>query len=938
MLHLVSGLAVTVATTKSPRRDASVNVWVPFANGTEGFIKDLKLVNPIQAQEIRACIVREVACSTEFNPLEPCRTIQLPGQFEASTSCTTNGALCGFHCWPSNHTPDYGYSFTRRFTMLGPYPQQPIPIEALPEYDVQEILLDGRELLEKPPTPAEHFQKIVNRIDFTKSYDGSCRSDVTESSGKSAARGSLKMWNVVRETSRMALTEINALVDILAVLKEEKYLSVFPVATDPPDLNPAIFLVGKKQALAAASEILLKGTERLRRRHAEVADARSRTTSSANNSSDRSKTASTLESFHKTLMQLRQEWRLKLHQNTIIGDVSLRAIGSRFRESGNFEVRESDMVALQKSNNSGTNDMEVSGSVEVVFSRSVEALLNNTVGSGLLTVEIHETGTDSGPVHLWDCVFNANSGTSSELTTRSSSAEKLSQRERLLRTQRLLACREILHTLSFEAFSSKSRLCDSSCFATQDRVIANLLPGVQLTISLETRPPPSDSLEIELEESKPLLTTKPTSSSKSDGNNRVHVALTLSLQLNRLLAAQHRVVWPNLASLPTSACGAVQIPARNRAAGAHALHASHFNPSGSDVSAFSIAVASVAGFAGPATAAWSTHNIVHRSTTGPGDRSDPTVMATQRLPSASITQDRLALFTEWGTLQTCSGMSSSAIQQSTVGPAGSQIPYDDSVYGTSKVASVEHLLHRKKADDGAIQSVLGSTSSLLDRIVAISRHYFLRNRVFDLLVDFVQNSPIRVIVHWDGLNTALVTSARICFYAVNYDAYRSWIGLTVTHTGMCLFYPDPPRSCYVGMDFSRLRMLLRHQVVYTQLYFLDVLITKILGWTRLGNNPFSGIADLEDVGDAPVVVKLFASPSGRTFVCLWASGSTALRLFVSDRAPASLDHLGSIQSRASARTDSCRLASQGFREVHLRSVRGGIHDVARIEAVMTSLP
>ena len=97
----------------------------------------------------------------------------------------------------------------------------------------------------------------------------------------------------------------------------------------------------------------------------------------------------------------------------------------------------------------------------------MEALLNSTIGSGWLTVAIHETGADLGPVQLWDSVFNDDIGNPAEQFTRTSSVNKLSQRERLVRTQRLLACREILHTLSFEAFSSKGRLCDSSCFATQ---------------------------------------------------------------------------------------------------------------------------------------------------------------------------------------------------------------------------------------------------------------------------------------------------------------------------------------------------------------------------------------------------------------------------------------------------------------------------------------
>ncbi|VDP93390.1 unnamed protein product [Echinostoma caproni] len=264
--------------------------------------------------------------------------------------------------------------------MPGPNPQLLIPIEALCEYDVQEISLDGRELLEKPPTPAEHFQKILNRIDFSKTYDDKsvAQADRTETDKRSLEHVSPKLWASVREATRyggnifliihfsMALTEINAFIDILAVIKEGRYLSVFPVASEQPEPNWSLVLAGKKRALSTAAEILLKGTERLRRRYSELADARSRISASA--TGDRKKSTQG-GSFHKTLMQLRQEWRLKLHQNTILGDVSLRPIGSRFRESGNFEVRESDLLARQKPGSDATaSDFGGSVDVSAIFS------------------------------------------------------------------------------------------------------------------------------------------------------------------------------------------------------------------------------------------------------------------------------------------------------------------------------------------------------------------------------------------------------------------------------------------------------------------------------------------------------------------------------------------------------------------------------------------
>ncbi|CAL8092386.1 unnamed protein product [Calicophoron daubneyi] len=824
--------------------------------------------------------------------------------------------------------------------MPGQYPQQPIPIEALSEYDVQEILLDGREILEKPPTPAEHFQKILNRIDFNKSYDekNASKSEVADTDSRVAERNSAKMWSTVREASRMALTEINAFVDILAVIQEAKYLSVFPIARDPPEPNLALFIAGKKRALSVAAEILLKGTERLRRRHSELADARSRFSSQA--PTDRKK-SSLSNSFHKTLMQLRREWRLKLQQHSILGDVSLRSVGSRFRESGNFEVRESDLIAKQKL---GGEEDESFGGVEVVFSRSVEALLNTTVGFGSLTVSINEPGIESGPTSLWDSVFDANQKSADEANPlHDMHTRTLSQRERLVKAQRILACREILFNLACEASGSRAQANhynDPVCFATQDKIIATLFPGVQLSVGMTVRPPPLDEVEVEGEAPKRSVPKglgkvripsnvesmrKPVDSCKYD---------SLGLQLHRILAAQHRAAWSNLASLPQVASGPVQVPAKNRAAGAQALPLTHFNPSvrGECVArttstTFSIAVASVAGFAGPAAAAWSTHNMANR---GFMDKSDAALLSNQRLPSVSISQDRLSLFTEWGSLQSAS----SAATGVSVGPMSATNPFDDSVQGTASVAAIEHILNRRGADDGAIESVIGSSASLLDRAIAIARHYYLREKVSELLTQFARDAAVRVIVHWDSINSAVLTSARICFYASNYDAHRSWLGLSISHSGVSLFYPNPPRTCHLGIDLTRLRILLANQVLQTQMQFLDILSTKILGWTRLGNNPCSGLANPEETGDGPIIVKMFASPSGRSFICLRASVSNGIRLSAFSYLPPNSE--SGLSKSPVLDTDSLSTVAP-FREVDLSAVRSGSNAVAKVEAIMTVL-
>lgn len=84
------------------------------------------------------------------------------------------------------------------------------------------------------------------------------------------------------------------------------------------------------KALSVASDALLKGAERFRLRFIEL----SRT-------SHRGENANNPLSYHERLIELRKSWRIKLVQNTVLGDVSLRCLGSRAKEGGNFEVYES---------------------------------------------------------------------------------------------------------------------------------------------------------------------------------------------------------------------------------------------------------------------------------------------------------------------------------------------------------------------------------------------------------------------------------------------------------------------------------------------------------------------------------------------------------------------------------------------------------------------
>lgn len=74
------------------------------------------------------------------------------------------------------------------------------------------------------------------------------------------------------------------------------------------------------QALAGAGSVLLTGAERLRASQTEAARNRA------------------VPDFHIELLRLRQNWRLKKVSNTIIGDLSYRTAGSKFAQTGMFEV------------------------------------------------------------------------------------------------------------------------------------------------------------------------------------------------------------------------------------------------------------------------------------------------------------------------------------------------------------------------------------------------------------------------------------------------------------------------------------------------------------------------------------------------------------------------------------------------------------------------
>lgn len=97
-----------------------------------------------------------------------------------------------------------------------------------------------------------------------------------------------------------------------------------PVPQESVESKTMVQIYARKKALAGAASVLLNGAERLKTSQNEI--ARNRAT----------------PDFHIELLRLRQNWRLKKVSNTIIGDLSYRTAGSKYAQTGMFEVTKAE--------------------------------------------------------------------------------------------------------------------------------------------------------------------------------------------------------------------------------------------------------------------------------------------------------------------------------------------------------------------------------------------------------------------------------------------------------------------------------------------------------------------------------------------------------------------------------------------------------------------
>nr|CDS29682.2 transcriptional co activator crsp77 [Hymenolepis microstoma] len=667
-----------------------------------------------------------------------------------------------------------------------------LPIEALSEYKVLEILSDGKEILERPLTATDRFERIV---------------DTKDEGENKATKVSEKSWNNIREWIRSSYYEVCAFLDFISVYKETKCMAIFQVAPNDQDsefggrslsAQALICLGGKKMILSNAATILLRGAQRFHARNIEKMQEQERFVDGQRPLS-----------YHESLLELRKAWRIKLSQNSILGDVSLRCIGSRGKEGGIFEIIEADRT---QPSYEGIHEP-----IKVKFSSTMESLLNKEQVTGRLRVTIRHLGRNKKD--WFQSLVLQNNG---PLLYRQFKRPK-TQFDRLCLAQNLLMCREIMSSLFYESslIGIDKFNNDIIAFSSPNKVIATIYPGVQLAISLEKAVDlPLESGEVEY----PALST----------------------QLKKLILRQHVQSWFNIASIPYPVTGPVQVPLHLRGGGASIFLNSSKFPQGQNDGGVPIITNCVNGMGNSAASAWITYQ-------------NQALRAAPHQPySAPRGQERYAYFNDWA-------LNQQSLQQQVQSTA------DEVSVSGLMLSSLEHDLRSNHASPEAIACILGSGDGLLTPIVKIARHRVLRQRVATTLTKFVREiaeERMSITTVWYTISTMLSTSVRVTMYSLGHATCSTRFLISVgveeiSVKGICGTSPAINIPANADLQQELLRIL-KLQELRTKMYTIQSLAAKFLGWVQLGcpGMPFV---------DSPLSALLLASRRGNRVVCIRAS-------------------------------------------------------------------
>ncbi|KPI96851.1 Mediator of RNA polymerase II transcription subunit 17 [Papilio xuthus] len=332
-----------------------------------------------------------------------------------------------------------------------------ISIEAPIENQIQEITYDGQEIYQAPLSMSENLARLAQKIDFSKTEDEFCNikkegessleSKSEDDNKEPGYQSSLWPWDSVRNKLKNALTEVSVLADVLSIAKEKRYMVLDPIQAEPVDSRPMVQVYGRKKALSAAGAVLLAGVERLR-------------------ASETMRMTRNMPDFHIDLLRLRQNWRLKKVSNTIVGDLSYRTAGSKFSQTGVFEVTKAPEEQIAQA-----MSMNASGPAPSALRVTVPPELQ---GVAFISVLCQKEQEDVVTATLSSSALNCPS-------TLLGDGADLHWQQKLEAAQNVLFCKELFARLAAEAVQLDASIPH---MVVGNQIMATVLPGIQLLIGL----------------------------------------------------------------------------------------------------------------------------------------------------------------------------------------------------------------------------------------------------------------------------------------------------------------------------------------------------------------------------------------------------------------------------------------------------------------------
>ncbi|CAL4186926.1 unnamed protein product, partial [Meganyctiphanes norvegica] len=317
-------------------------------------------------------------------------------------------------------------------------------------------------LYSRPPTMSEKLTELARKIDFGVN-DGDPGEEEEEKKEEEEEKPLFEQphwpFEDIRDKIRNAHTEMSVLHDVLALVKEKRYMCLDPVHTEQPDSKQYIQFLALKKSLSSAGNILLSGAERLRSSHL--------VPTSSPGGVGAQRPGQPTEDFHTELLRLRENWRLKKVGNTIIGDLSYRSAGSHFKHSGIFEVSKSE------EEKPGPSNSIMPGGVSPMINRSIppQSSLKVTVPAEL-----------EGSAYIFVCIKKDEEDIcSAQLSSNDFTTADPRWQLKLEKAQNVLFCKELFSQLAREAVKLTPAIPH---LVVGNQITATIFPGIHLLIGL----------------------------------------------------------------------------------------------------------------------------------------------------------------------------------------------------------------------------------------------------------------------------------------------------------------------------------------------------------------------------------------------------------------------------------------------------------------------